>query len=206
MSKMSPERSAWYAMKRRCFDRSHESYDRYGGRGITVCEAWVHSFDAFYHDVGPRPGPEYSLDRYPDNNGNYQPGNVRWATRTEQMRNTRHNRILTFQGQSRTMVEWAEIIGIAGETLRLRLTERGSVERTLAEPAMTNAECLQRATAAYTTRLHCKHGHAFTEENTHIDGGRRVCRACQRNSSARYRAKRRQAGRMTSRALWRWLR
>lgn len=86
----SPEYQSWAGMKSRCFNPNTEQYGYYGGRGITVCERWL-AFENFYADMGPRPEPksEYSIDRYPDMNGNYEPGNCRWATFPEQMANRR---------------------------------------------------------------------------------------------------------------------
>lgn len=81
----------WCSMKKRCENPNNHAWSRYGGRGITVCDRWRHSFPAFKEDVGPRPGPEYSLDRI-DNNGNYEPGNVRWATARQQANNRRPTR------------------------------------------------------------------------------------------------------------------
>jgi len=84
-----PEYVAWTSMKNRCTNPKCQRYEIYGGRGIKVCDRWTASYEAFLADVGRRPGPEYSLDRYPDRDGDYQPGNVRWATRSEQMLNRR---------------------------------------------------------------------------------------------------------------------
>lgn len=75
-------------MKQRCHNPNQPHYGRYGGRGIQVCERWRNSFADFYADMGDPPGPGYSLDRI-DNNGNYEPGNVRWATLAEQRKNQR---------------------------------------------------------------------------------------------------------------------
>lgn len=83
-----PLHDTWHSMKKRCYTPGHGSYAYYGGRGITVCERWRESFSAFLEDVGPRPTPNHSLDRI-DNNGNYEPSNVRWATASEQMANRR---------------------------------------------------------------------------------------------------------------------
>lgn len=78
----------WAGMKRRCTNPNATGYENYGGRGIRVCDEWMHSFEAFAEHLGERPGPGYSIDRI-NNDGNYEPGNVRWATRAEQNRNKR---------------------------------------------------------------------------------------------------------------------
>jgi len=82
------EYEAWCNMRRRCSDANGKDWPLYGGRGISVCARWDSSFEAFYADVGDRPGRGYSIDRI-DVNGNYEPGNVRWATASEQRRNRR---------------------------------------------------------------------------------------------------------------------
>jgi hypothetical protein len=82
------EYRAWAGMIQRCTNPKNARWADWGGRGISVCDRW-HSFENFYADMGPRPSPDHSLDRYPNNDGNYEPGNVRWATRTEQQLNKR---------------------------------------------------------------------------------------------------------------------
>src|SRR5438132_13681286 len=81
--KRKPEYAAWLAIIDRCQNPNNQSFRLYGGRGITVCERWK-SFVNFYADMGNRPSAEHSIDRYPDPDGNYEPGNCRWATRVEQ--------------------------------------------------------------------------------------------------------------------------
>ena len=85
---LTPEYAAWQGMRARCHRKTHADYQEYGGRGIVVCERWLGSFSAFLADVGLRPSPRHSLDRR-NNDGNYEPGNVRWATAKEQANNRR---------------------------------------------------------------------------------------------------------------------
>jgi hypothetical protein len=82
------EWSTWSAMKKRCNAPTAINYHLYGGRGITVCQEWMNSFEAFFAHVGQKPSPSHSIDRI-DNNGDYEPGNVRWATPKEQRANSR---------------------------------------------------------------------------------------------------------------------
>ena len=82
------ELAAWNALKNRCFSPINKSFKNYGGRGITVYSGWVNDFDAFYTYIGPKPTPKHSIDRI-DNDGNYEPGNVRWATQLQQANNKR---------------------------------------------------------------------------------------------------------------------
>lgn len=89
----SSEYSIWNMMIQRCHNPKNQRYSYYGGRGIKVCDRWHDSFASFLADMGSRPSPLHSIDRWPDNNGDYEPGNCRWATKSQQARNTRFNRM-----------------------------------------------------------------------------------------------------------------
>ncbi len=127
--------SVWRAMLSRCQDRGCPTYRFYGGRGIEVCPEWLGpgGFRAFAKDVGLPRFPGATLDRV-DNDGHYSRENFRWADRKTQMRNTRGNRLLTFQGRTMTLVEWAERLGIKAVTLGQRLLRGWSVEKALTRP------------------------------------------------------------------------
>lgn len=116
-----PEYRIWAAMRRRCTAMRDPNFYLYGGR-VTVCPEWEQSFDTFMADMGPRPSPKHSLDRI-DNNGNYEPKNVRWATPTEQARNTSRTRFVTALGQTKPLTQWAEELGISPTSLEYRLRE-----------------------------------------------------------------------------------
>ena len=110
-------------MKSRCYNQKMTQFKDYGGRGIQVCDKWLHSFEAFYRDMGPRPSPSHSVDRR-KNDGDYEPTNCRWATRAVQATNTSRNRRITFNGRTQCVARWATDIGIHQSTLFERL-EKG---------------------------------------------------------------------------------
>lgn len=123
--------SAWHAMHQRC--RSSAShYYRYSGRGIIVCERW-RRFENFLADMGEPPSPKHSLDRI-NGDGDYEPGNCRWATPKEQMRNMSRNNLLTWRGKTQTLVEWGEELGVKPNTLLYRLRRGWDFERAFTEP------------------------------------------------------------------------
>ncbi|MDO8632353.1 MAG: hypothetical protein Q7R41_17865 [Phycisphaerales bacterium] len=128
------EYEIWSGMKKRCYNRRTKSFKDYGGRGIYVCDRWLHDFPAFLADMGKRPSVNHSIDRFPNNDGPYAPDNCRWATVITQRRNRPDNRILNFQGQTLTLSAWADRLHIAGNTLVRRLKMGWSVERTLTTP------------------------------------------------------------------------
>ena len=126
------EYNSWHSMLQRCTNPNNPSYHRYGGRGITVCPEWRQSFQAFYEDMGCRP-PDHTLERV-DNAGDYNKDNCVWATKKEQQRNKRTNRLLTFQGETLCLVEWAQRIQLDEGTIRARLRLGWSVELALTAP------------------------------------------------------------------------
>lgn len=130
----TPEYDSWRAMIDRCTNQDHVAYHNYGGRGIKICERWLECFENFFTDMGPRPKPTDSLDRFPDHNGNYEPGNCRWATKKEQGRNTRFNRLLTLNGVTKCLADWAEETGLKRTAITERLRRGWSVERALSQP------------------------------------------------------------------------
>lgn len=118
----------WRGMKRRCMDTKHKSFARYGGRGIRVCERWMNSVEAFVEDMGPRPSPAHSIDRI-DSDGDYEPGNCRWATASEQRRNQKHGRcvrwFVTPDDERLTLSEVANRLAIRVGTLWTEFTNAG---------------------------------------------------------------------------------
>lgn len=140
----SPEHGIWEGMKDRCYKPRQRGYANYGGRGIAVCSGWRSSFKAFLGDMGERPSDSHSIDRI-DGDGHYScghceecvangwPANCRWATRAEQRRSQRNIRMLTFQGETMCMADWAKRKGMSKAALSARL-DKMSVEAALREP------------------------------------------------------------------------
>jgi hypothetical protein len=114
------EHRTWISMRDRCRNPKAAHYECYGGRGITVCDRWLNSFENFYEDMGSKPSRRHSIDRI-DVNGHYEPRNCRWATITEQRRNTRANTIVQYLGQDMCIAEAAELSGISQYTLSMRI-------------------------------------------------------------------------------------
>jgi hypothetical protein len=125
--------SSWSAMKYRCENKGSKDYANYGGRGISVYQEWSRSFLAFYEYMGERPAG-MSLDRI-DPNGNYEPGNVRWATDKVQSNNKRLNRYIEFKGVTMTVTEWAREVGIESKTLLYRVKNGWDIEVALTTPS-----------------------------------------------------------------------
>jgi hypothetical protein len=104
-------------------------------RGICVCDGW-NSFEAFFEDMGSKPSNEHTLERI-DNDRGYEPGNVKWATRTEQQRNRRNNRLLTIQGETMTYSAWATRLGVDWSTIDRRV-RRGWTDEQIIAPSRLN--------------------------------------------------------------------
>ena len=128
----SREYACWCHMKNRCYDLNSAAYKNYGGRGITVCDRWLNSFENFYEDMGNCP-PGLMIERK-NNNGNYTPGNCVWATPQEQGNNRRTNKWIKFNGKTKTVAQWARYLGINVNTLYTRLYVGWSDKMTLTTP------------------------------------------------------------------------
>lgn len=126
---VTPEYRAWQGMKDRCLNSNAERYSDYGGRGITVFGGWIEDFSAFLNHIGPRPGDGYSLDRI-DGDGDYRPGNVRWATDVEQNRNRRN--VGSVRGGDAVQVRLAN--GVSKSTFFRRVRKGWSKEQSATTP------------------------------------------------------------------------
>src|SRR4029077_2130136 len=129
----TPEYTAWHEMHKRCLNPHYKRFADYGGRGITVCDAWQESFLAFFTDMGAPPTNQHSIDRI-NNDLGYFKDNCRWATRTEQARNTRVNVLITLDDSTACLAEWLERKGVAAHVYYHRLQRGWSVEKALTTP------------------------------------------------------------------------
>lgn len=129
----APEYRVWTHLKGRCLNPKDKSFANYGGRGVTVCAEWESSFAAFLRDMGPRPSPKHSIDRI-DVNAGYYPGNCRWVTADVQQNNRRNNRVLTRDGSSLTLAQWARRLNIQESTIERRLARGLSDAESLVLP------------------------------------------------------------------------
>lgn len=120
---LSPTYMSWKAMKARCTNPNDYRYYRYGGRGITICERWLSSFENFLEDMGERPAGK-TLDRINLNKG-YFPDNCRWADSYEQAANSSHTHALTYRGQTKPMAVWARELGLSRCLIKDRINKLG---------------------------------------------------------------------------------
>lgn len=128
-----PEYRVWANMKQRCLNPNCHAYDRYGGRGIRVCERWTVSFDSFLSDMGPRPSNNHQLERR-DNDGHYEPNNCYWATTEEQGFNKSKTRHITANGETRTLSQWAKQLGTTPGVIRNRIKSGWPTEHAVTAP------------------------------------------------------------------------
>ena len=158
----TPAYGVWAAMRRRCNNSNSLYFYRYGGRGIKVCERWS-SFSNFLADMGECP-TGMTLDRI-DNNGNYEPGNCRWATRKEQSRNTSTNRFETAFGETKTMAEWAADprCAVNVSTIYRRLARGWDFERSIATVAryLADVDAVEGDPCFWTAMGGCTRGERF---------------------------------------------
>ncbi len=113
----TPEYWAWRDIKKRCYNPNNKWYKNYGGRGIKMYEPWITSFVSFLQYVGNRPDRGYSIDRI-DNNGDYEPGNVKWSTKKEQDNNRRTTVLITENGVTKSYRQWSEHYNVKPDMLR----------------------------------------------------------------------------------------
>ena len=111
----------WNGIRGRCYNKRVIAYTYYGGRGIGMCEEWLNSPQAFFDYVGERPSKLHGIDRWPNNNGNYEPGNVRWALMKDQNSNRRSNLLVTYKNRTQTVTQWAIELGLHAPLINLRL-------------------------------------------------------------------------------------
>lgn len=116
------EYAIWGGIIQRCTNPNNQAFKNYGARGITICDEWRHDFMAFFNYVGKRPSPKHSIDRM-NNDGNYEPGNVRWATNVEQKNNYRDNHRITLHAHTMTLAQWACFVGLNPNTLIARINK-----------------------------------------------------------------------------------
>lgn len=170
--------NTWSGMRQRCNNPRNPQWKDYGGRGISV--GWT-SFDEFFADVGERPVGK-SIDRI-DNDGNYEPGNVRWATREEQQRNRRNAVFVEIDGAQHRLMDLAKRSGLARTTIAAR-AKKGLPAAVVLSPERRfdlSGLALGGEVSGERRRqkTHCRMGHEFTSENTRITPqGWRNCRAC----------------------------
>ncbi len=131
--RQTPEYRAWLSIRFRCLNPNGPRYQDYGGRGITICDAWKNDFPAFLAAVGRKPSPLHSIDRI-NNDLGYEPGNVRWATGSEQSTNRRGTRWVTLQGETHCVTEWSQRYNVPSCIVFNRLKMGWDIERALSTP------------------------------------------------------------------------
>ncbi len=171
-----PLYTIWQGMRRRCLTPTFKQWKDYGGRGIKICPEWS-DFAQFVMDMGPRPTPEYTLERE-DNDGDYTPQNCVWATRQQQAANRRSNVFITIDEISYNAYTLAKKYHVKADTIIARAKEGLGFQACITPGHLTWATGRPADS--------CKNGHPYTEENTRIfPNGRRACRICLRTNAQR---------------------
>lgn len=188
-----PLYSIWQGMRRRCLAPTAKAWGDYGGRGISICPEWD-DFHQFVRDMGPRP-KGHTLERI-DNEGNYKRDNCRWATRKDQQRNRRNTVKVLIEGTEYLVAELAELSGWKADTIIARVAKGMSYDQVMSSSEYINKTAWKKAVAVRVANqrnaTHCKHGHAWTPENTYFTKeGWKNCRECQNAKMRRLNAKKR---------------
>lgn len=134
----SVEYRVWQMMRLRCTEPENAAYPSYGGRGITICDRWLTSVEAFIEDMGRKPFPEYEIDRINNDKG-YEPDNCRWATRKQNDRNRRSNHLITVGDETLSIAEWSERSGVSHSTITKRLAKGWASEKAVMTRARAKA-------------------------------------------------------------------
>lgn len=179
----------WSNMKQRCLNPKNHAWSYYGGRGIHVCDRWLY-FVNFLSDMGI-PTSGMTIERI-NNNGHYEPGNCRWATREDQQNNRRVNHLIEWSGKTQTLSKWAKELGLTINTFSERIYSGLPLAKAMTPGKLplsmigltlggkANGEKQRQKT-------HCKHGHPFSGYNLYIaKNGSRVCKKCRANRMIKY--------------------
>lgn len=175
----TPEYQVWCKIKARCCNPNDIGYENYGGRGIKICDRWLHSFADFIQDLGERPSNDHSIDRV-DVNGDYEPSNCRWALPDVQHNNKRNSVLLEWNGLKLTPAQWGRKLNIRAGVIRDRIQRGWSISKALSEPVKLNSN----ETALRTC---CGNGHPYPENPTRRSNGSRACAQCDRQYCRRAR-------------------
>jgi hypothetical protein len=179
--KPHPLYTVWQSMKRRCDSPKNRAYHRYGGRGITVCERWLHDFHAFVADMGERPKGT-SIDRI-DNDKGYSPENCRWSTRAEQQLNRECVKKVFIEGKQYFAHELSKISGVKTDTIINRVERGLPYNEVISSQHLRNLDGFllgaEISAKKRKSKTHCKRGHEYDEANLHIDkAGAKQCKKC----------------------------
>jgi hypothetical protein len=195
-------------MIERCEKTTGNHYHRYGGRGIIVCARWKESFWNFFSDMGPRP-ERYTIERI-DNDGNYEPGNCKWATQKEQCANTSKTHIISHDGESKHVTAWAEQLGIKANTIIYRLLRGWAVKDALSTDTSKShgPRALQKIKDAVENKKKRKRvclvcGGIFHPRQAQLDvgGGKYCSKRCSIKMATKYRGKKQPLANLIERGI-----